>query len=141
MHETFPYGKLPYYPHMKPRDIAIWERFMLQFPDMYDKVAYDVPCGSLPPFPTLVDGELETSMEKLYRKKIDVVGFKAEQIDIIELKPDAGTSSLGQVKGYVRDYIVDYGPSVTPKPIVVTDRLLPGMDTHAAAEGVLMVVV
>lgn len=138
--ETYPYGLRNWYPHMKPRDQAIWERFIKQFPDMYDKVGYDVPCGSVPALDTIIDGEKQTSVEKLYRKKIDVVGFKGDQIDIIELKPDADTSALGQVRGYVRDYIKDYAPATEPKAIVITDRLLPDMNFHAAEEGVMLII-
>src|SRR3989344_796082 len=141
MPETFDYKERYWYPHMQEPSRAIWERFVRQFPDLYDRVQYDVPCGSVPKLDTIIDGEKQTSVERLYRKKIDVVAYKDDQIDIIEIKPYAGASALGQVKDYVRLYVEDYAPPIVPKPIIITDILRSDMEKAAAAEGVLLVVV
>ena len=140
-HEIYPYGKRNWYPHMMPEDVAIWERFMQQFPDMYDSCEYDVKVGQPPEFVTGHDDEAMRAQAPLYQRKIDVVGYKGDQIDIIELKPRASTSALGQVNGYRHLYMRDYTPPETPKAVVITDQLLPEMDELAAAAGVQLVVV
>ena len=45
MQGRFKYGKLSKYPHMKPEDVAIWERFLLDYPEYFDTVDYDVSVG------------------------------------------------------------------------------------------------
>lgn len=141
MGERTPYGKRGWYKHMKPEDVAIWERFIERFPEMYDEVEYGVRVGTVPQFVSEHSDPAMQAQADIYRREIDVIGHKQGQIDIIELKPDAGTSALGQVRGYVSLYERDYTPSVFPKAIVITDRLLPDMNLLAAQMGVMMVVV
>jgi len=97
MPEVVPYGKRYWYNHMAEADRLIWERFMTQFPDVYDTVGYDVAVGTVPNHaqgPVVGEGP---DMGRLYQRRIDVVGFKAEQIDIIEVKPQACRYSLLQL--------------------------------------------
>jgi hypothetical protein len=136
-----PYEKRYHYPHMKPYDVAIWERFIEAFPDVYDYVIYDQGVGLGAPFDPVVSIDTGGDVYKLYQRKIDVVGFKDGQVDIIEIKPQAGASALGQVVGYRELYVRDESPALIPKAIVVTDRLLPDMDMIAEKLGVQIVVV
>jgi len=140
MLDTVPYGKRPFYPHMMPFDVVIWERFLEQFPNVYDHVSYDVKVGSLPSFDTMVSPETGGRADNLYKKKIDVVAYKGDQIDIIELKPDAKASAIGQVKLYRRLFIQEFTPPVSPKMILITDRLNPDMQAFAVEEGVQIIV-
>lgn len=139
--EMFAYGKRYWYPHMKPYDIAIWEKFMEEFPDMYDYCQYDVPVGQVPPHALDAVSAEGGTAEMLYKRKIDVVAYKGDQIDIIELKPNAGMSAIGQVNGYRMLYIRDYSPSVTPKAIIITDSVDPDTAHVAHEQGVQIVVV
>ncbi len=141
MTETFPFVKRYHYPHMKPGDVEIWNRFIEQFPNVYDHCQYDVPVGTVPEHAKGPLAPGAGSDEILYNRKIDVVAFKGDQIDIIEIKPSAGPSTIGQVKGYQHLYKRDYTPPVEPKAIVLTDNLLPDMGEIARAQGVLIVVV
>lgn len=126
---------------MKPGDVGIWEKFISEFPDMYDTVQYDFDVGSAPEFDTVVNNATGGDASLLYRRKIDVVGFKEDQIDIIEIKPSAGPSALGQVLSYVELYVRDEKPPVQPKAIVLTDVLLIDMGHLASQLGVQIVVV
>ena len=124
-----------------PADVALWERFIEQFPDAYDKVSYDVKIGTVP---TMVTEHEDISMQgqaPLYQRKIDVVGYKADQIDIIEIGPKAGTNKLGQVVGYHELYKRDFNPSVEPKKVVLTDATSVDLAHVAYTMGVLIVVV
>ena len=141
MPESFPFELRHWYPHMMPYDVAIWERFIKQFPDAYDFAQYDVKVGSAPEHSTIVSPETGGDSINLYKKKIDVVGLKAEQIDIIELKPNAGPSALGQLRGYGVLYVKEFNPPTTPKLVLITDRLMPDMDLLASSMGVQIVVV
>ena len=126
---------------MMPYDVAIWEKFIEQFPDAYDMVSYDVKVGSLPEFDTTVNDATGGRADDLYRRKIDVVGFKGDQVDIIEIGPNAGSGKLGQVMGYKNLYMKEYPSEIIPKAIVLTDALRPDMNFLAESMGCFMVVV
>ena len=141
MTETFPYGKRSSYPHMKPGDVAIWERFIDKFPEAYDTVEYDFPLGSPPAFDTVVNQETQGDALLLYKLKIDVVGHKGDTTDIIEVKPLAGGSALGQVMKYQDLFIRDFKPSRDPDAVVITDAVTDDTLHSAEKRGVKIIVV
>lgn len=121
MPQLYPFGKLPNYPHMKPADVAIWERFINLYPDAYDNVMYDLTVGESVDTDQAPDDPLAKSWGMLNARKIDVVGFKATRVDVIEVKPHAGPSAIGQVVGYMHLYHGYRDPSSLPNPVLVTD--------------------
>lgn len=141
MPETFPFEKRHWYPHMMPYDVAIWERFIEQFPNAYDNVQYDVKVGSAPEHDTIVNPDTGGDAINLYKRKIDVIGSKGGNLDIIELKPKASTSALGQVTGYGILYEKDYTPPTKPNLVIITDILGPDMEHLANTMGVKVIVV
>lgn len=138
---TFPYEKRTWYPHMKPNDEAIWNRFLSEFPNAYDSVQYSVPCGRGAEFDTLITEETGAHDEYLYKRKIDAVGFKDDTVTIIELKPNAGSSAIGQVKMYRDLYIKDYSPVRFPNMLIITDRFDDDVAEFAAREGIQLIAV
>lgn len=141
MEDRFKYGLRYWYPHMKPNDIAIWERFCTKYPDFFDECQYDLAVGSGAAFDTTVDANTGANANELYRRKIDVVGWKDGQCSIVEVKPRAGASALGQVTSYVHLYEQQYKPAAAPKTILLTDELLPDMTMLAAKFGVRLIIV
>lgn len=136
---AFPFEKRGWYPHMKPADVAIWERFIDKNPGAYDTAEYDVEVGSPPPFDTVVNPETGGSVESLYKRKIDVVGTKNGNKDIIEIKPRAGTSAIGQVTAYARLYVRDFRPNAPTRPVIITDEIGVDMPELAEAAGVILI--
>lgn len=126
---------------MQPRDVEIWERFMEQFPDAYDSCEYGVRVGSVPEHVANHDDPAMRAQAEIYMREIDVVAYKGDEVDIIELKPRAGTSALGQVTAYRLLWMRDRSDALVPKCVVITDELLQDMNLLAAAQGVTMVVV
>lgn len=141
MTETFPYSKRSHYPHMKPADIAIWERFIDQNPTAYKSVQYDYLVGAPPPFDPTVNAATGGEVSDLYRKKIDVVGFTNSDIHIIEVKPNAGPSAIGQVKGYAALYRRDEHPILPVHSVIITDVLRPDLEFIAAEEHIILIVI
>ena len=141
MSEIFPYELRYWYPHMMPADVKLWERFIAKFPNAYDSVEYDVKVGSAPEFDTIVSPETKGDDINLYRRKIDVVGFRGASIDIIELKPRAGTGAIGQIVGYAKLYTREFNPPEPVNRLIITDQLLPDMEFLASSAGVRLVVV
>lgn len=141
MLEIFKYEKRYHYPHMKPRDIEIWERFIAKYPDQYDTVQYDVAIGDIPAFMEERSSPQGQAMRELYKLKIDVVAYRADELHIIEVKHDAGPSSIGQLLGYVTLYKRDYEPTLRVVPVIVTNTQRPNMDFLTKEQGVTLIVV
>ena len=135
----FPFKKLGKYPHMKPADILIWERFIEAHPDAYDSVQYDLGVGLLPPFEVIVVAETGGSDAELYLRKIDVVGFKDGVVDVIELKPNAGPGAVGQVEhnAFLYKNFVDKGSA--PNAVLITDDFKPDVLLFATSKGVKII--
>lgn len=141
MDDVFKYEKRYWYPHLKPLDTAIWERFLEKYPEAYTHVMYDLAVGEGAPIAPGEEENLAHMQKTLTQRKIDVVGFAPGKLDIIELKPAAGPSALGQVNSYVALYKRDRDPTSDPQAVIITDRLLPDMQMLANEAGVKLIVV
>jgi len=139
----YPFGKLDYYPHMKPEDVKLWEKFISAFPDMWETCDYDVLVGD-----GVVAGDVEKdqyarSFQMLTQKKIDVVVYKGNEIGIIEIKPRAGSTALGQVVGYLELWLKKH-PEVSPTNVfmgIVTDEPQSDYATIYANQGIRLFIV
>lgn len=139
--DFFKFEKRYWYPHMKPRDIEIWERFIAKFPDAYEKCQYDFAIGDIPDFMENASSPEGQAMRELYKLKIDVLGYKGDTIDIIEVKPDASASSIGQLLGYVKLYQRDMNPTAKLRPVIVTSSLRSNMEYLSESQGVELIIV
>ena len=141
MRDTFEYRKYPNYPHMSMADTLIWERFIDLRPETYIGCQYDFHVGDAPPFNTLDDDGTDRNQDKLYRLRIDVVGHTKEGMDVIEIKPSAGPSSIGQIQSNRILFIRDEEPQVPVRAVIITDREMPNMYYLCKQAGVVLVVV
>lgn len=141
MPELYPYGIRNKYPHLKPADEAIWERFMAAYPEAYDSVQYDLNCGEGAQGLSHEDPAMTKSWGHLKARKIDVVGFSEDHVDIIEIKPHAGPSALGQVLGYLHLYLGYVDPHADARPVIITDSMENDMPILSAKMGVRVLVV
>lgn len=139
--EIYPYEQRYWYPHLSPAEAAIWHKFVAANPDAYERVAYDVKVGTAPDFVLQHEDESIRKQASLYRYKIDVVGFKGNKVDIIELKQSATMRTIGQVKGYRKLYLRDIDANASGDDVIITDVLMPDMEDLTAAEGVKLKVV
>ena len=107
---------------MFPLDIAIWERFLDEFGRDYKGFEYDVKVGT-GSIPEPETPENYARMEEILSKyRIDAVGIKPNQLEIIEVKPDASTTAIGQVTTYLNLYKRDFAPTIPIRGVIVTDR-------------------
>lgn len=141
MNPLFEYKKRSKYTHMSEADKLIWERFIDKFPNEYDYVQYDFRVGDPPPFNPLGDNGEDLNQDALYRLRIDVVGHKGNDRDIIEIKPKAGPSTLGQVKGYKTLFDRDEVIKGKTQTLIITDILMTNMEYMAKQENVRIVIV
>lgn len=112
---------------MMPQDVAIWERFIDQNVNFFDSVDYDVTVGSTPQFDTIVNPATGGDAARLYQRKIDVVGYKDNDVYIIEVKPNAGASALGQIQSYATLYKYFRDLNIKTIPTILTDRMTTDM--------------
>jgi hypothetical protein len=141
MRDIFKFEKRPSYPHMNVRDVEIWERFIDKYPGIYNSVQYDFHIGDAPPFNTLMDDGTDKEQDKLYRLRIDVVGESDYYCDILEIKPSAGPSTIGQVESYKTLYERDEEQQKAVRAVIVTDKENPNMAFLCKQKGVQLIVV
>ena len=141
MRDLFKFEKRPSYPHMNVRDVEIWERFIDKFVGAYNQVQYDFHIGEAPPFNTLMDDDTDKNQDMLYRLRIDAIGETDTEIDICEVKPNAGPSTIGQVKSYKTLYERDEEPKKPVRAVIITDKENPNMAYLCKQENVFLIVV
>lgn len=138
MQGRFEYKLLAKYPHMKPGDVAIWERFIQANPGFFDSVDYDVLIGQGAQFDTTLNTLEGQDVGALYRKKIDVVGYRPGEIWLVEVKPSAQFSALGQIGAYDDLYREEYKPSERAVAALLTDTIGPDVANIAQKWGIIL---
>jgi len=139
--QRFRFHKLSKYPHLMPADVAIWERFLERYTDFYDEVEYDARVGSgIEPSDDWPE-EIKRDVHALTQKRIDAVGYTKSEIDIIEIKPRASTSAIGQVLSYRELFVRDRKPALPVRGVIITDTLAPDIEELAEKYEITVIVV
>lgn len=141
MREVFKYEKGYWYPHLSSSEKAIWERFIEQWPQAYDSCQYDFHVGSAPEFNTLTDEGEDWEQDKLYRRRIDVIGRTGSEQDIIEVKKRATTSTIGQVEGYRDLFVRDEEPLGKVGMVIITEQADKDVEYLCKQKGVVLIIV
>lgn len=123
---------------MKPGDVAIWERFIQANPGFFDTVDYDINIGEGASFDTTLNSSGGSDVGALYRKKIDVVGYRSGEIWLVEVKPSAGFAALGQVGAYDDLYRDEKKPTERVVAALLTDVVGPDVANIAQKWGVIL---
>lgn len=119
--------KLRAYPHMMVGDVRIWDVFLDTVSHGFDRFQYDVHVGEgLTPSPNWEEIVVSMAMA-LTEKRIDVVGWNKNVPTIIEVKPFASLSAVGQVLCYRELFRVRFPQEVSPLLMIVTDQAMPDM--------------
>lgn len=129
------------YPHMFPRDIAVWERFLDKYGELYEGFYYDVICGK--------EVKMHPNWEDPYRKdayilsklRIDAVGEKSDGIDIIEVKPRGTMGSMGQLLTYKEHYTAEWHPQRPVRMVLVVAEIDPNIISLTEKYGIVYIVV
>ena len=122
MHPPQPFGVLEHYPHMKPQDEHLWEKFLLTNPDFGDEVEYDVLVGEGMIFGDLKTDKYAADFQQLTQKKIDAVVRKGSTFYIFEIKPNAGPTALGQVLSYTRLWRQKHPEATNVHMVILTNQ-------------------
>lgn len=96
------------YPHLIGDDTAVWNRFILKYPDKFDTVSYDIKVGKGTDPNSIKGDKTGEYWAMLTKKRIDVVGFKDDFVTIIEVKKRTTLFTLGQILGYKFLYLREH---------------------------------
>lgn len=141
MIEKTKYEKKYWYPNMREAETLIWERFLLANPEAYDEVAYNVKVGEGADIPDGTDEKIADGFKQLTQHKIDVVGFKNEKVDIIELKAGSNTSAVGQILKYEKLFKKTYGNDFDLGLVIITDNTSRDLETTLEGEEIKLIVI
>ena len=119
MKGLYAYEQRPTFPHMGPEDVLVWRRFIDVNPGKYTTVDYDIKIGTVPAFVSRDEAGIGGNIANLYLRKIDVVGFVDDFVDIIEVKPKANFSTVGQILGYLMHWRSEHGDVAKVYPKIV----------------------
>lgn len=134
----FPAKKLSKYPHMFPRDILVWERFLEMHAVDFLGFDYDVKVGRGIDPGEHIDENIRRNAKLLTQKRIDCVGYKLGEIWIFEVKEHATISAPGQVWGYLQLYKQTYHSTRRVVAALVAQTYAPDIETVANGLDVLM---
>ena len=119
----FPFVLQTHYPHMTPIDVLIWEQFIRANSGYFDSVDYDVKVGEGASFLPEKGEKYEEDFRILTQKKIDAVGYRGNEIWLIEIKPNAGSRALGQILTYEKLYTKQFPELPNIRKCVITTFL------------------
>ena len=120
-----PLVKLPKYPHMEPMDTAIWSAYLDTDPFRDARVSYDVLVGTPALAPPDTPDNYRHMIEHLSSLRIDAVVLLHDRTLIVEIKPSASLSAIGQALGYTHLFHAKYPHYLQPTPYIVTDLARP----------------
>jgi len=129
------------YPHMFPGDVEVWERFLDKYGNLYTDFQYDIMCGK--------EYEQFPRWEEVYNRdaailsklRIDALGYRPDGIDIIEVKPRAGSAAIGQILTYKEHYDNEKTNEISTRAVIVTGQADPNLIAIAEKLKVLYIVV
>jgi hypothetical protein len=116
---------MPDYPHMRPADEEIWNRFIDKNPDRFSYCYYDFRVGDPACHPDDCPRCVQVSWYDLTRWQIDVIACTDDTIYIIEVKPSANAKAIGQALAYATLFAKDQKPDKRVVPVVLTDEIIP----------------
>jgi len=134
--QKIPYEKLLRYPHLRPADKEIWDRFIDDNPKFFREVIYDARVGEGREYAEYPMPQVKSAMEYLSKKRIDVVGFRDDLIYVIEIEPKASLEAIGQALS-LAELFRDVAPiDKTVIPAIITDEILPDIKELCSRMGV-----
>jgi len=128
MQGKFAFDIQSHYPHLKPADVLIWEAFIRGNPNFFESVDYDVPVGEGAPFLPEKEETFVSDYRLLTQKKLDAIGYRGDEVWLIEIKPNAGSKALGQILTYEKLYSKTYPEVKNLRKCVITNFLQPEYD-------------
>jgi len=139
-----PMGQKPmvmtHYPHMLAEDVSVWSKFLTKMQTVIKAVWYDVHVGKpvqVPADATIIQKKVAAGVT---RKRIDAVCSINSEFWVIEVKPHANMTALGQAFSYARLFSMEYDSNWPVKAVVVCDSFDEDMAVPFEELGVMVFV-
>lgn len=129
------------FPHLSPADSEVaraW--FSSDFPKP-TRLDYDVRLGVGIPSPSGTERFLAVDWRSLTQLRVDAVGYSSDSIWIIEFKPRANLSAIGQLLAYSQLYATDFSPSLPLRRVLVTFDLPADLQSVFSSHGIEVFVI
>lgn len=127
------------FPHMGPKDCEVWSAFLRSGVQLGSGWRYDVALGDSCLAEVCGDDPLAAMWVTLRRKRIDAVGTDANGVVIVEVKPTASFSALGQLLGYADLWTRQRGSPAYPAMACVCWKVDPDLVPAFLRHGVRVV--
>lgn len=137
----YPYILLPKYPHLSPEDKITWERFISKYPAEYKSCDYDF---ALSPVLEAASKAAELGVagaERVYKYRCDVIGYKDNEIHLIELKNRATPKAIGELVQDYHLYMRDEAPILPVETYIICREAAPEMDFLCSKEDIYLIIV
>jgi len=128
-----------HYPHFEKHDAVIWERFLDVYGAQFEQVAYNVALGGVRLEQEDIDPAARAGWQYTTALRPDVIALRGQDVWLIEVKPSARASALGQALCYAVMAERDGAWSLPLVACVVTDQTTPDIRYCAAQLGVRLV--
>ncbi len=125
---------------MSPNDREIWAYFQEQFAAEFQSFYFNVGVGVATMWSEELDEEMTRMVEWISRRRIDVVGEKADAWWLIELRINAGPGAIGSILTY-KTLWEDDPPDQRPVvPVIVTNTQDANLQRVCDRFGITMIV-
>ena len=129
------------FPHLRPFEIEVWLRFLQKFPGRFESFSYDVRVGSGVKLSDETPENIKKMALGLSQKRVDVAAKGVEGLTLVELSPNAGADSVGQLLVYGTLWVKDNPGQPPPKLLLVTGSERSDIREVAESTGVEFLVV
>lgn len=111
------------YPHLLQPDIDLWIRYLELHEDKYNNFDYDVRIGEGRDVGDIHPETIRKMAIGLSQRRIDVIGYKDDEIEIIEITLSAGLKCIGQLETYPILYKQTYRPVLPVTTLLLTEKI------------------
>lgn len=126
------------YPHMLTADYPVWDLFLNQNPNLFERIYYDVRIGGIFPGPEYGDEKMRRMFWQNSAKRIDALGELKDELWLIEVADRPGLRAIGQLQTYVALWFEDPKSTKPIKPVLVCRSLDADLERTMGFYGVLV---
>jgi len=124
------------YPHMKPGEVELWDKFLERMPWTARRIAYDVRLGEGATLPEETPDWVKRMAWAVSTKRVDAIVETPDALYIVEVKERASLSAIGQLLGYLVLYVKQFRPASMMRLALVCRHLAPDMGPILAEYGI-----
>ena len=131
---------MPTYPHFLAADTDVWSRYLADPIVPIKEVWYDVHVGGAVELRRSSDEMDRRIAAGVTRKRIDVVAKVGAGFWIIEVKPVAGMTAIGQILIYTRLFLQEFQVTGEVFPVIIADEVDQDVAPEIDSLGVVVIV-